>query len=222
VGLPPGEPHTRAAVDEWVEAANRQLDPFDDVRQASHEHRASHGHGCTVFPTSSGTLLSALAAGVGARRLLEIGCGLGYSALCLAYGAGPHAQVETIERDEKHAALAAEIVDDRGFGSRISIVVGSAHDVLPGLGDGYDVVFCDADPPGYAELLDELLRLVRPGGLVVSANLFLAQFDAGIPGLAEIAEYRTRLLECRLIRTSFLPAGMAVSIRRSERRRPAA
>jgi len=216
VGVPPDEPKTRAAVDEWIEAANEQLDPFADVRQASHAHRASHGQGCTVFPTSSGTLLSALAGAIGARRLLEIGCGLGYSALCLADGAGPQAHVETIERDQAHAALAAGNIEERGYGARISIVLGSAHDVLPLANGGYDLVFCDADPAGYAALLDEFLRLARPGGLIVSANLFLAQFGAGIPALPDIAQYRKRLLECSLIRTSFLPGGMAVSVRREE------
>jgi predicted O-methyltransferase YrrM len=217
VDLPPGEPTTRAAVDDWVDTANGRLDPFDDVRQASHAHRVEHGYGCTVFPTSSGTFLSALAAGICARRLLEIGCGLVYSALCLADGAGPEARVETVERDEAHTALAADNVEQRGFGSRISLIVGSAHEVLPSLATGYDLVFCDADPPGYAALLDEFVRLVRPGGVIVSANLFLAQFDTGIPGLGELAAYRGRLLADDRLRTSFLPGGMAMSVRCSVR-----
>jgi predicted O-methyltransferase YrrM len=83
-------------------------DPFEHVRLASHEHRKSHGAGCSVYPTSSGPLLSVLVAAVAAERILELGSGLGYSALCLAHGSG--GVVETIERDAEHLALAEETV----------------------------------------------------------------------------------------------------------------
>jgi hypothetical protein len=91
------EPTSPEAVAAWTEAAQRERDPFERVRLASHEHRGHHGPGCSVYPTSSGPLLSVLAAAIKAERILELGCGLGYSALCLAHDS--HGLVETIERE---------------------------------------------------------------------------------------------------------------------------
>jgi predicted O-methyltransferase YrrM len=96
----PTSPETVAA---WIDTAQREHDPFERVRRASHEHREKHGPGCTVYPTSSGPLLAVFAATIRVERILEVGCGLGYLALCLAHGSG--ALVETIERDAEHERL---------------------------------------------------------------------------------------------------------------------
>ncbi len=144
-----------------------------------------------------------------------MGTGLGYSALSLASGLhGRDGVVETIERDPVHARLARFNVSERGFGERVRILEGSALELLPSLEGRYDLVFCDADPRGYVRLLDEFLRVLRPGGLLVSANLFLAQFDPGIPGLEELAAYRARLVRDGRLQTAFLRDGMALSLRR--------
>ena len=64
------EPTSTENVAQWIQTAQRQRDPFEHVRVASHEHRESHGAGCSVYPTSSGPLLSVLAAAVAAERIL--------------------------------------------------------------------------------------------------------------------------------------------------------
>jgi predicted O-methyltransferase YrrM len=181
------EPAYSEEVAAWIAAASGRRDPFEDVRLASHEHRSEHGWGCTIYPTSSGPLLGLLARAIEAARVLEVGTGLGYSALWLAAGG---AAVETIERDPLHAELARAL-------------------------DGpYDLVFCDADPVGYVDLLEEFVRLVRAGGLLVSANLFLAQFADDIRGLDELARYRELLVDDERVQTAFVPGGMALSLRR--------
>jgi predicted O-methyltransferase YrrM len=202
------EPASGAEVAAWIADATGRRDPYDDVRRASHAHRLEHGYGCTVYPTSSGPLLGVLATAVGARRVLEVGTGLGYSALCLAVGG---AAVETIERDPSHADLARANFAAKGV--TVDVAVGAAIDAVRARTGPYDLVFCDADPIGYADLLDEFLRLLRPGGLLVSANLFLAQFAEDIRGLDELARYRELILDDERLRTAFVPGGMALSLR---------
>jgi predicted O-methyltransferase YrrM len=162
------EPTSAESVAEWIETAQRQRDPFEHVRLASHEHRESHGAGCSVYPTSSGPLLSVLAAAVAADRILEVGCGLGYSALRLAHGSD--GQVETIERDAEHARLAEQEIAREGYAGRIRVLRGRAANVLPGLDGPYDLIFSDGDPEEMPLDLDHFFRLLRPGGLLVSAN----------------------------------------------------
>ena len=207
------EPANAAEVASWIDRAQRERDPFEHVRAASHAHRAEHGPGCTVYPTSSGPLLSVLAAALGATRVLEVGCGLGYSALCLARGAPGH--VETVERDAGHARLAEARFAAEGYGDRIRVLVGRAVDVFALRDEQYDLIFSDADPEEMPELLGHFLRLLRPPGVLVSANLFLAQFVEDLPGLDPMVEYRSRLLAEERLLTALLPGGLALSTVRS-------
>jgi predicted O-methyltransferase YrrM len=204
------EPTSAESVAQWIQTAQRQRDSFDHLRLASHEHRESHGAGCSVYPTSSGPLLSVLAAAVAAERILEVGCGLGYSALCLAHGSG--GVVETIERDTEHARLAEQTILREGYGDRIRVLRGRGADVLPGLDEPYDLIFSDGDPEELPQDLDHFLRLLRPGGLLLSANLFLAQFVPDLTGIDQMAEYRQRLLDNGRLLTTIVPGGLAVSV----------
>ena len=208
------EPTSADGVAQWIQTAQRQRDPFEHVRLASHEHRESHGAGCSVYPTSSGPLLSVLAAAVAAERILEIGTGLGYSALCLALRS--RGKVETIERDAEHVRLAEQTILREGYGDRIRVVRGRGADVLPGLDGPYDLIFSDGDPEEMPLDLEHFLHLLRPGGLLVTSNLFLAQYVADLPDLDQMAEYRQRLLDDDRLLTAIVPGGLALSVARPD------
>ena len=156
-----------------------------------------------------------MVAATGAKRILEFGCGLGYSALWLAFGSAPDGLVETIEQDRSHAEFARRHFEQEGFGERITIRQSLGADVLPSLTGPYDLIFCDSDIDGYLVDLDHFLRLLRPGGLLISSNLFLGQHDPDIPGLEQAAAYRLRILDDERLQTAFLRAGLALSVRRA-------
>jgi predicted O-methyltransferase YrrM len=211
--LPAGEPDSPHAVAEWIEKHVRPLDRFSHVRLESEQHRQAHGYGCSVYPTSSGPALGVMAAAIQPARILEVGCGLGYSALWLAFGAAAGGRVETIERDPIHAELAGRNFHREGFAARITILKGKAVPVLGGLTGPYDFVFCDSDPDDYLQQLDHFLRLLCPGGLLVTSNLFLGQYTTDLPGAPQMAAYRQRILSERGLTTAFLPGGLALSVR---------
>jgi predicted O-methyltransferase YrrM len=142
-------------------------DPFADVRQATNQHRARHG--CSTYPYTHGALLGVLAAAVQARRILELGTALGYTALSFANGA-PDCVVDTIERDPQHVALAREKIAAAGFDHRITVHEGDFTAVLPTLDPGYDVAFFDGHTPVPA-LHVALRKLLRTGGVLITANL---------------------------------------------------
>jgi predicted O-methyltransferase YrrM len=146
-----------------------------------------------------------LAAVTGARRILELGTGLGYSTRWLAHS-GAH--VDTIEEDLTHAELARGHVDN----ADVEIHVGAGSEVLPTLEPGYDLVFNDGEPIEFERDLDEFERLLRPLGLLVSANLFLGQYSPDVVGLEHAAVYRERLLDSDRYLTTILPDGLALSV----------
>jgi predicted O-methyltransferase YrrM len=142
-------------------------DSFAAVREETLAHRASHG--CGAYPYGNGALLGALAAAANARRVLELGTALGYTALWFAKGA-PQAVIDTIERDAEHVRLAREQVEAHGMDGHVVVHEGDFTQVLRGLDPGYDVAFFDGFTPARS-LLKEIRRLLRARGLLISANL---------------------------------------------------
>jgi predicted O-methyltransferase YrrM len=93
-------------------AARKSNDPFAKVRATTLAHRAKHG--CGTWPYENGPLLGTLAAAIGARRILELGTALGYTALSFARGA-PEASIDTVERDAEHVRLARGNITAAGW-----------------------------------------------------------------------------------------------------------
>jgi predicted O-methyltransferase YrrM len=142
-------------------------DPFAEVRKATVQHRARHG--CGTHPYGNGQLLGVLAATVQARRILELGTALGYTALSFAYGA-PNSTVDTIERDPQHVQLARENIAAAALDHRITVHEGDFATVLSTLDPGYDLAFFDGHTP-VPTLHTALRKLLRTGGVLITANL---------------------------------------------------
>jgi predicted O-methyltransferase YrrM len=212
MSIPMNEPKSAEAVIEWIAKHTQSSDRFAYVAEKYESHRDQHG--CfDVYPFPNGPLLGTLAAASRARRLLEVGCGLGYSGLWLAYGTGPQGILETIERDEEHAKIARDHFKAEGLDDRIKILLGLGANILPALQGTYDLIYFDTDPAESLIDLEQFERLLRPGGLLMSANLFLGQYAPDLPGLDKTAEYRLRILDSDRWLTAYLPDGTALSIR---------
>jgi len=148
-------------------AQKKSVDSFVHVRAATLAHREKHG--CGAYPHSNGALLGALAAAADAKRILELGTALGYTALSLAHGASK-AVIDTVERDGEHVRLARGNIEAAGMNGRVVVHEGDFANVLPTLEPGYDLVFFDGSSP-VPRLHAELHRIMRPRGLLVTANL---------------------------------------------------
>ncbi len=123
-------------------------------------------------PVEDGRLLRVLAETMGAKHVVEIGTSNGFSALwlCLALKA-TGGNLVTHEINPSVAALARENFKKAGVDHMVTIVLGDAHEEVTKLKGPIDLLFIDADKAGYADYLNKLLPLVRPGGLVVAHNM---------------------------------------------------
>jgi len=107
------------------------------------------------------------------REVVEVGTLAGYSAIAMAHALPADGRVRTIELDEKHAAFAESAFADSDVADRIELHRGAGLDVLAVFeNDSADAAFLDADKTSYPLYLEESIRIVRPGGLILVDNAF--------------------------------------------------
>jgi predicted O-methyltransferase YrrM len=112
----------------------------------------------------TGALLRTLAAAKPGGRLLELGTGTGLSTAWLLDGMDRGTRLTTVDVDPQWQAVARDVLGDD---PRLEIVTDNAADFLREQASAsFDLIFADAIPGKY-ELLDEALKLLRPGGLYV-------------------------------------------------------
>jgi len=126
-----------------------------------------------------GRLLKMLVRITNAKRVLELGCFTGYSALCMAEALPSDGTLITLDKSEKYTEIARKFwTRAGGDGAKIRLIIGRALDSIKKLEGSFDLVFLDADKKNYTNYYEALLPLVRPGGLIVVDNVLGA-------GLAE-------------------------------------
>lgn len=173
-----------------------------------------------------GALLRVLAYAAGARRVLEIGTAVGYSGIWLAGALPRDGMLLTLEMDPARATTAKQNFQRAGVGDRVSVIVGDAQLKLAKVAGPFDLIFQDGDKRLYVPLLDKLVALLRPGGLLITDNVL---WDGEVvPGYVEapqrsvddtraIAEYNQRLNAHPQLITATMPLrdGVAISVKRS-------
>jgi predicted O-methyltransferase YrrM len=124
-----------------------------------------------VSPTD-GRFLRQMTEALGAQRVVEIGTSSGYSTIWFALAlcsTGGH--LWTHETDPERIAMARKNLQQAGVEDLVTILEGDAHATVAQHHDPIDLLFLDADKPGYIDYLEKLLPLVLPGGLVLAHNM---------------------------------------------------
>jgi len=144
----------------------------DDIVVESPQIVAARSHAAEVGVESVapaiGSQLAVIAAATAAKSIVEIGTGLGVSALWMLKGA-PDATITSIDTELEHQQVArAALLEAKVPANRIRLITGRAGDVLPRLNENsYDLVLVDADAASVIEYVEHALRLVRRGGTVL-------------------------------------------------------
>jgi predicted O-methyltransferase YrrM len=128
--------------------------------------------GMMNVPLEDGRILRMLTEAIGAKHVVEIGTSNGYSGIwfCLALRT-TGGKLTTHDIDEGRASLARENFKRAGVDNMVTLAMGDAHETITKLKGPIDVVFVDADKPGYIDYLNKMLPLVRPGGLILGHNV---------------------------------------------------
>jgi predicted O-methyltransferase YrrM len=123
-------------------------------------------------PAADGRMLRLLTEALNAKNVVEIGTSTGISGLWFAMAlekTGGH--LNTFDIDPGRVAIARNHFKKAGVEALITIALGDAHQTIARLKDPIDVVFIDAEKPGYVDYLNKLQPLVRPGGLILAHNV---------------------------------------------------
>ena len=177
--------------------------------------------GLPLVDVATARLLRALVVSLGARRILEVGTAIGYSATCMALAMPPDGLLLTMEMDVERAATARQNLARAGVDARVNVIVGDAARFIHKVAGPFDLIFQDGSKQLYEPLLDRLVAHLRPGGVLVTDNVLWhgevidgfvdpPQRDAG--DTEAIRRYNDRLAADARLFTAFLPLGDGVAL----------
>ena len=124
-----------------------------------------------IIRKSMQSLLKFLLAYAKPKNILEVGTAIGFSALLMSEYAPEGCHITTIEKYEKRIPIARENFKRAGKEEAITLLEGDATDILHELEGSFDIIFMDAAKGQYINFLPDILRLLAPGGLLISDNV---------------------------------------------------
>jgi caffeoyl-CoA O-methyltransferase len=146
--------------------------PPDGVQRALIDETAQLPNAMMQISPEQGAFMTLLTRAVGARQAVEVGTFTGYSALSIARGLPDDGHLLCCDVSEEWTNVARQAWVDAGVASKIELVLAPAADTLRALPDEeyVDLAFIDADKPAYPVYYEELLKRLRPNGLIMVDN----------------------------------------------------
>ncbi len=206
--------------DERITAYINSLDSGDGALCDEIAREAAKSH-VPVIRRETAALLKTMVALKKPERILEVGTAVGYSALLMARVMPGNAHITTIEKFEKRIPAARKNFKRAGMEETITLLEGDAGEILAGLSGVFDFIFMDAAKGQYIHWLPDVIRLLAPGGLLMSDNVLQ---DGTIVESRYAVERRDRTIHVRMreylyllthmenLETSILPIGDGVAL----------
>lgn len=148
-----------------------------------------------------GAFMQTMALAIGARRALEVGVFTGYSAMAVALAMqsmhGDQARIVACDISQDYVDKARGYWREAGVDGLIETRIGPAADSLDrlveeGQAGAFDLMFIDADKPGYDAYYELGLQLLRPRGLMLIDNML---WGGDVADPAETSESTVALRE---------------------------
>jgi len=206
-------------VEQYLSHLNHQSDAV--LQQVA---RAGAERHLPLVDAEVGALLRVIATSIGAARVLEIGTAIGYSSIWLAGALPADGTLMTMELDPDRAREARANIACAGLGDRVVVMIGDARSLIAKVAGPFDLIFQDGDKQLYGPMLDRLVDLLRPRGLLITDNVlwdgevvpgFVASPTRTVEDTRAIAEYNERLNAHPRLRTATVPLrdGVAIAVK---------
>jgi caffeoyl-CoA O-methyltransferase len=148
---------------------------LDDMERRAAEQRFP------IVGRAVGRFLEVQARAIGARRVVELGSGYGYSSYWFARAVGADGEVICTDADPANAELAERYLRRARLWDRVRYLVGDALEGLATVDGEVDVVYCDVDKDGYPAAWEAAAERLRVGGLFLCDNVLWDGRVAGLP-----------------------------------------
>lgn len=153
-------------------------------------------------------------------RILEVGCAIGYSAILMSQYLAEGGSITTLEWDAETCEIARANIEKAGISDKITVVLGDAKDIIPTLSGEYDVIFLDGPKAHYIYMLNDCIRLLKKGGMLISDNILykgmIADDEHVIRRKITIVKRLRRFISAQMQRdeleTVILPLGDGVTV----------
>lgn len=154
------------------------------------------------------------------ERILEVGCAIGYSAVLMAQYLADGGSITTVEWDADMTELARTNIEKAGLADKITVIHNDAKEVLPRLTGEYDIIFLDGPKAHYIYMLNDCIRLLRKGGILIADNILykgmVADDEHVIRRKITIVKRLRRFISAQMQRneleTVILPLGDGVTV----------
>lgn len=166
--------------------------------------------------------LSVLTKLVRPKKILEVGCAIGYSSIIMSEGLRDGGSITTLEYDINMVNKARENVKRAGLEDVINVVEADAKDYLSYIDEdeSFDIVFLDGPKAHYYFMLDDSVRLLKKGGLLISDNVLFKGMTADdghfvrrkITIINRLRDYIDALMEHPQLETAILSQGDGITI----------
>jgi caffeoyl-CoA O-methyltransferase len=155
-------------LERYIRLHSSEEDPLLEALESESQERVVQPQ--MVSGHVQGLFLKMLTGMIRPRRVLEIGTFTGYATLCFAEAMPEDGIIDTVEIEDELEGIQSEFFSRAPYGHKIRRHTGSALEVVPGLGECYDLVFIDGDKREYPDYY----RMLLDGGLVHSGSHILA------------------------------------------------
>ncbi|XWS69240.1 hypothetical protein CRYUN_Cryun04dG0162400 [Craigia yunnanensis] len=150
-------------------------------------------------PADEAQFLSMLLKIMNAKKTMEIGVFTGYSLLATALALPEDGQITAIDLDKEAYETGLPFIQKAGVEHKINFVQSDAFLVLDDLINGedevtFDFIFVDAQKKDYMKFHEQVLKLVKVGGIIAYDNTLWFGSVANLEKTDEMPEnaWRTR------------------------------
>lgn len=163
-----GTPITEPLYDYIIET----FAPEDDLLKRMPSEAEAKGIPLIHISPEQGKFLQVLMGAVGAKKVLEVGSLFGYSTLWMARALPADGKLITVELSPLHAETTRANIAAADLSDKVEVRQGDAREVLPQLADEgpFDLAFIDAEKAQYVDYFEQVMQLMRKGGLVIADN----------------------------------------------------
>ena len=157
-------------VENYIHEYLENLQPFCEG-ELGQLQKTSYEKEVPIIPKDVVQFLGVVLSIIKPKKILEIGMAVGFSASYMTGFLQEGGYLTTIDRFDVMIKQAKENFKRLGVEDKVTILEGNANDILPTLDEQYDFIFMDAAKGQYIQILPDVLRLLKKGGVIIADDI---------------------------------------------------